>query len=122
MGSQPEGDATGQGPDDEGVHPPQAVGPLRSRYTPGLREDALTDAPTERDDEGALARLRRRKVVQWGLAYAAAAWALLQVIGFAVDAFHWPDVIKQFSMLALGSASPLRLRWPGTTATAASRA
>ncbi len=38
----------------------------------------MTDTPTERDDEGTWARLRRRKVVQWGLAYAAGAWALLQ--------------------------------------------
>jgi len=29
---------------------------------------------------------------------------LLQVIGFAADAFHWPDAIKQFSMLALAIA------------------
>jgi putrescine transport system substrate-binding protein len=28
----------------------------------------VTDAPTEREDEGAWARLRRRKVVQWGVA------------------------------------------------------
>jgi TolB-like protein/predicted Zn-dependent protease len=73
----------------------------------------LTDAPTERDDEGAWAKLSRRKVVQWGLAYAAGAWALLQVIGFAVDAFHWPNVIKQFSMLALaiGLSVAMTLAW-----------
>jgi TolB-like protein len=69
----------------------------------------LTDAPTERDDEGPWGRLRRRKVVQWGLAYTAGAWALLQVIGFAADAFHWPDVIKQLSMLALAIGLPVAL-------------
>ncbi len=69
----------------------------------------MTDAPTERDDEGAWAELRRRKVVQWGLAYAAGAWALLQVIGFAADAFHWPDVTKQLSMLTLGVGLPLAM-------------
>jgi hypothetical protein len=42
----------------------------------------MTDAPTERESEGAWTRLRRRKVVQWGLAYAAGAWVMLQVIGF----------------------------------------
>jgi len=67
----------------------------------------LTDAPTERDDKSTWARLRRGKVVQWGLAYAAGAWALLQVIGFAADAFHWPDVTKQFSMLALAIGLPI---------------
>jgi TolB-like protein/cytochrome c-type biogenesis protein CcmH/NrfG len=80
-----------------------------SRYTPGRREDALTDTPTERDNEGAWVRLRRRKVVQWGLAYAAGAWALLQVIGFAADAFHWPDVTKQLSMLTLAIGLPVAM-------------
>jgi TolB-like protein/cytochrome c-type biogenesis protein CcmH/NrfG len=69
----------------------------------------LTDAPTERDGNGAWARLRRRKVVQWGLAYAAGGWALLQVIGFAADAFHWPDATKQFSMLALAIGLPIAM-------------
>ena len=31
----------------------------------------MTDGPTEREGEGAWTRLRRRKVVQWGVAYAA---------------------------------------------------
>jgi tetratricopeptide (TPR) repeat protein len=43
----------------------------------------VTDPPTEPDNEGAWAKLRRRKVVQWGMTYAAGAWALLQVWGFA---------------------------------------
>ena len=42
----------------------------------------MTDAPTEREGEGAWTRLRRRKVVQWGIAYAAAAWTLLQVLEY----------------------------------------
>jgi hypothetical protein len=40
----------------------------------------VDDAPTEREVSGAWGPLRRRKVVQWGVAYAAAAWTLLQVI------------------------------------------
>jgi len=69
----------------------------------------LTDAPKERDDERAWAKLSRRKVVQWGIAYAAGAWALLQVIGFAADAFHWPDVAKQLSMLTLAIGLPVAM-------------
>jgi TolB-like protein/cytochrome c-type biogenesis protein CcmH/NrfG len=67
----------------------------------------------QRNDDGAWAKLRRRKVVQWGVAYAAGAWALLQVIGFAADAFHWPDVTKQLSMLALAIGIPvvMTLAW-----------
>ena len=38
----------------------------------------MTDTPAERAAEGAVNRLRRRKVVQWGLVYVAAAWGFLQ--------------------------------------------
>jgi TolB-like protein/Flp pilus assembly protein TadD len=69
----------------------------------------MTDAPTERDDEGGWAKLRRRKVVQWGIAYAAGAWVLLQVIGFLADAFHWPDVTKQLATIALAFGLPVAL-------------
>ncbi len=67
----------------------------------------MTDAPNEREEVGALGELRRRKVVQWGLAYAAGAWALLQVFGFAADAFEWPAVAKRLAMLALVLGSPI---------------
>jgi len=69
----------------------------------------VTDAPTERDDVGAWARLRRRKVVQWGIVYVAGAWGLLQGIGFSVDAFHWPDAIKQIALLLLLIGLPVVL-------------
>ncbi len=82
---------------------------MHSRYTPVQRENTLADAPTERDDEAAWAKLSRRKVVQWGLAYAAGAWALLEVIGFAADAFQWPGVIKPFSMLILAIGLPVAM-------------
>jgi len=73
----------------------------------------VTDAPTEREEEGAWGKLRRRKVVQWGLAYAAGAWALLQVIGFLADAFHWHDSTKQVAaiVLAVGLPIALALAW-----------
>ena len=38
----------------------------------------MTDTPAERGDISIWARLRRRRVVQWGLAYAAGAWVLLR--------------------------------------------
>jgi TolB-like protein/Tfp pilus assembly protein PilF len=73
----------------------------------------VTDAPTERGEEGGWAKLRRRKVVQWGLAYTAGAWALLQVIGFLADAFHWPDATKQVAAIvfAIGCPIALALAW-----------
>ena len=69
----------------------------------------MTDAPTEREEEGAWAKLRRRKVVQWGVAYAAGAWVLLQVFGFAADAFEWPAITKRLAILALVLGLPIAL-------------
>ena len=69
----------------------------------------MTDTPTERDDEGVWAKLRRRKVVQWGLAYAGGAWLLLQVIGFAAGTFDWPRQIQQFASIGLLIGLPVVL-------------
>jgi len=69
----------------------------------------MTDTPTERGEEGGWAKLRRRKVVQWGLAYAAGAWALLQVVGFATDTFDWPRLIQQFASIGLVVGLPVVL-------------
>ena len=73
----------------------------------------MTDAPTEREGEGAWTRLRRRKVVQWSLAYAAAAWTLLQVIEYLGETYSWPPAIRQIvtPALALGSLLVLVLAW-----------
>ena len=66
----------------------------------------MTDTPTEREEGGGWARLRRRKVVQWGVAYAAAAWTLLQIIEYLAETYGWPPAIRQiavptFSLLSL---------------------
>ena len=79
----------------------------------GAEGGCMTNTPVERDDDGAWVKLRRRKVVQWGLAYCAAAWALVQVVGFAADAFHWQDTVKQLSMVVagIGFAIIVTLAW-----------
>jgi TolB-like protein/Flp pilus assembly protein TadD len=68
---------------------------------------------SEGESESTWARLTRSKVVQWGIAYAAAAWGFLQGIGFAADTFYWPDAIKQVALLLLliGLAVVLVLAW-----------
>jgi TolB-like protein/Tfp pilus assembly protein PilF len=48
-------------------------------------------------------------VVQWGIAYVAAAWVLLQGIDFLADAFHWPDAAKQIATLVLLVGLPVVL-------------
>ncbi len=69
----------------------------------------MTDAPTERDGEGALSKLRHRKVVQWGIAYAAGAWGLLQGVQFLAEAFEWPTRVLKLSTFALLVGLPVVL-------------
>jgi len=40
-----------------------------------------------------LRRLRKRKLVQWALAYLAAAFALIQVVDIVAQRFGWPDSV-----------------------------
>lgn len=53
--------------------------------------------------------LRRRKVVQWGLVYVAGAWGFLQGLEYVSETFHWPDQVRQISLLALLVAMPIVL-------------
>ena len=54
-------------------------------------------------------RLRRRKVVQWGIAYAAGSWGVLQGLGYVTATFHWPPVLQQLATLALLVGLPIVL-------------
>jgi TolB-like protein/Tfp pilus assembly protein PilF len=47
-----------------------------------------------------LQRLKQRKLVQWALAYAAAAFALLQGIDIVAQRFGWPDSIERAFIIA----------------------
>jgi len=67
----------------------------------------MTDTPAEREEQGAWAKLRHRKVVQWGLAYAAGAWALLQGLTHVVATFHWPEQVQQIGTLLLPIGLPI---------------
>jgi TolB-like protein len=69
----------------------------------------VTDTPTERAAESTWRKLRRRKVVQWGVAYAAGAWLLMQVLEYFSGTFDWPRQIQQLSTLALLLGLPIVL-------------
>jgi TolB-like protein len=69
----------------------------------------MTDTPRERTDEGLWAKLRRKKVVQWGVAYAATGWTLLQAVEYAVETFHWPEPVRQWATLAVLFGLPVVL-------------
>jgi hypothetical protein len=66
----------------------------------------VTDAT---EGEGTWARLTRRKVVQWGIAYAAGAWGLLQGVQFLAEAFEWPTRVLKLSTFALLVGLPIVL-------------
>ena len=69
----------------------------------------MTDTPTERGAESTWTRLRRRKVVQWGLVYVAAAWGFLQGLEYLSGTYDWPRQIQQFTTLALLIGLPIVL-------------
>jgi TolB-like protein len=69
----------------------------------------VTDTPTERGPENPWERLRRRKVVQWGLVYGAAAWGFLQGLEYLSGTYDWPRPIQQYTTLALLIGLPIVL-------------
>jgi TolB-like protein/predicted Zn-dependent protease len=60
-----------------------------------------------------LQSLNQRKLVQWALAYIAAAFALIQVLDVVVQRFGWPDSLERILILALalGFFVTLVLAW-----------
>src|SRR3546814_15292022 len=60
-------------------------------------------------------RLRQRKLVQWALAYAAGAFALLQGVDIVAQQFGWPEGLQRGITLALvlGFFVTLVLAWIG---------
>src|SRR6478672_2153942 len=58
-------------------------------------------------------RLKQRKLVQWALAYCAAAFALLQGIDIVAQQFGWPEGVRRGITLALivGFFVTLVLAW-----------
>jgi TolB-like protein/tetratricopeptide (TPR) repeat protein len=73
----------------------------------------VNDTPTERGAESTWTRLRRRKVVQWGLVYVAGAWGLLQGVAYLRDTFNVPQAVQQIAtlLLVIGLPVVLVLAW-----------
>ena len=49
------------------------------------------------------ARLKERRLVQWSLAYIAAAFAFIQVLDVIAQRFGWPDQLEKSLIPALGT-------------------
>ena len=60
-----------------------------------------------------LQRLRQRKIVQWAIAYAAAAWISVEVFDLVAEQFFWPIWIRQAStiLLLFGLLITIVLAW-----------
>jgi TolB-like protein/Tfp pilus assembly protein PilF len=60
-----------------------------------------------------LQRLKQRKLVQWAIAYVAAAFALLQGVDIVAQRFGWPEQMMRFVIIALsvGVFVTLVLAW-----------
>jgi adenylate cyclase len=68
-----------------------------------------SDTPTDARQEGTWAKLRRRKVVQWGIVYAAGAWGLLQGLAYVSSTFDWPRQLQQLTTIGLLIGFPIVL-------------
>ena len=68
----------------------------------------MSDA-SEGRNESPWAELRRRKVVQWGVLYAAGAWGFLQGLEYVSEAFGWPGQLRQIAILTLLIGLPVVL-------------
>lgn len=73
----------------------------------------MTPAPDSGREPTPIQALRRRKLAQWLLAYAAGAWIALQVTGLVADSFEWPRLVMRlgFGVAMIGLAFALVLAW-----------
>jgi hypothetical protein len=69
----------------------------------------VSDTSTQPADEGVWARLRRRKLVQWSVAYVAGAWGLQQGLAYVSTLLDWPVQVQRLTGLALLNALPIAL-------------
>ncbi len=65
--------------------------------------------PIEQPAEGLWSGLRRRKVVQWGIAYVAAAWGLLQGLAYLSTVFQWSAQLQRPVTMAFLVGLPIAL-------------
>jgi TolB-like protein/Flp pilus assembly protein TadD len=89
----------------------EAVGTTRA--VPGTLADLgrknVSEPAARADGRSTWARLRSRKVVQWSLAYAAAAWGFLQGLEYLSETYGWAPQLRQFAVLALLIGMPIVL-------------
>ena len=71
--------------------------------------EKVNDRAPDREMANIWSALRRRKVVQWGVVYVAAAWGFLQGLEYVSEAFEWPTQLRQVALLLLLIGLPVVL-------------
>jgi TolB-like protein len=71
-------------------------------------KDPVTNQ-ADAETAGLWSKLRRRKVVQWGVAYIAATWGFLQGLAYMCATFGWPQSLQQTATVALLAGLPIAL-------------
>jgi TolB-like protein/Tfp pilus assembly protein PilF len=73
----------------------------------------VNDPPADRGIAAWWDSFRHRKVVQWGIAYTAGGWGLLQVLQFLAETYDWPGRLLKLSTLGflIGLPIVLVLAW-----------
>jgi TolB-like protein len=67
----------------------------------------VIDPPRSAGGASLWQRLRRRKVVQWGVAYGAAAWGFLQGLEYVSESFGWSTELRRLAIIALTLGLPI---------------
>jgi adenylate cyclase len=65
--------------------------------------------PDQSSAVGLWATRRRRKLVQWGIAYVAAGWGLLQGLEYLSAVFHWPEKLQRLATVGFLVGAPIAL-------------
>jgi adenylate cyclase len=67
----------------------------------------------QRSPIGLLHKLRKRKIVQWAVAYLAGAWLVLEVVGLLADHLDWPAPVFRVVLgcLGVGLVAALVVAW-----------
>ncbi|NJD18699.1 MAG: hypothetical protein FIA95_05375, partial [Gemmatimonadetes bacterium] len=69
--------------------------------------------PSDDQANSLIDRLRRRKSVQWALAYLAGAWLALEVLDLLAENFSFPPFVEQAALviLAVGFLAAVVVGW-----------
>ena len=107
------GDARAQLPEDLPYQLEDLGRHLVKNIRTPIRVYRVLPQPPGRSIHSVLRRLRKRKFVQWGIAYFAGAWLLLEMFDLVAEQFLWPAWVRQAStvLVLFGGLITIVLAW-----------